>query len=59
MVHLPAPVMCHVSHVPYFNFLIFLQSDEASRRRVCYQRGLLRLVFNRPGLAGAVLQSPP
>ena len=34
------------------------QSGGASRWRVCYQRGLPRLV-NRPGVAGAVLQSPP
>ena len=33
------------------------QSGEATRWRVCYQQGLPRLV-NRPGVAGAVLQTP-
>ena len=36
-------VTCHVSHVIFFIF--FLQSGEAYRWRVCYQRGLPRLVF--------------
>ena len=45
-----------MSHVTFF-FLFFGQSGEAYRWRVCYQRGLPRLV-NRPGVAGAVLQSP-
>ena len=35
-------VRCHVSG--FFGF-IFGQSGEASRWRVCYQRGLPRLVF--------------
>ena len=40
-----AKVMCH-NFFSYFNFLfIFLQSGGASRWRVCYQRGLPRLVF--------------
>ena len=37
-------VMCHVSHVTFFLFL-FGQFGEAYRWRVCYQRGLPRLVF--------------
>ena len=37
-------VTCHVSHVNFFN-IIFLLSGEPSRWRVCYQRGLPRLVF--------------
>ena len=65
--------MCHMSHVTcHMSFVIchiffpFFsgQFDEAYRWRVCYQRGLPRLVFyweqsifNRPGVAGAVLQS--
>ena len=36
-------VTCHVSHVIFF-CLFFGQSGEAYRWRVCYQRGLLRLV---------------
>ena len=39
-------VTCHVSHVFIFLFLIFLgQSGEAYPWRVCYQRGLPRLVY--------------
>ena len=35
------------------------QSDGPSWWRVCYQQGLpRRLVFNRPSVAGAVLQTP-
>ena len=45
---------CH----QYLYIFFFLQSGEASRWRVCYQRGLPRLVINRPGVAGAVLQTP-
>ena len=48
----PPPVTCDVSHVPcrmsllfLFLFLFFLQSGGASRWRVCYQRGLPRLVL--------------
>ena len=37
-------VRCHMSYI----YIFFLQSDWASRWRVCYQRGLPRLVFNRP-----------
>ena len=71
----------HVSHVTchIHLFFSFLQAGEASQWRVCYQRGLPRLVFipillvrqleydalksvpfqvlNRPGVAGAVLQT--
>ena len=50
-------VTCHVSHVTYhmsrvtckmpdFFIFIFLQSGEASQGRVCYQRGLPRLVLD-------------
>ena len=40
-------IMCHVSRV----FLcVFLQSGGASRWRVCYQRGLPRLVSETSGL---------
>ena len=42
IVHPPKRVTCHVSHVTFF--LFFLQSGEAYRWRVCYQRGLPRLV---------------
>ena len=42
-------VMCHVSHVTYINifiyFIFFGQRGEAYRWRVCYQRGLPRLVL--------------
>ena len=41
-------VMCHISRVTchmYFIFILFFgQSGEAYRWRVCYQRGLPRLV---------------
>ena len=42
-------VTCHVSHVMchmnfFFNFFFFLRSGEATRWRVCYQRGLPRLI---------------
>ena len=45
-------VTCHVSHVTchmyFFYFLFFFgQSGEASQGRVCYQRGLPRLVLNQ------------
>ena len=40
-------VTCHVSGVTcHFFLFLFLQSGGASWWRVCYQRGLLRLVFN-------------
>ena len=40
-------VRCHMSGVTFqFFFGVFLQSGENSRWRVCYQRGLPRLVFN-------------
>ena len=45
-------VRCH----NIFLFFIYFFSWEASRWRVCYQRGLPHLV-NRPGVAGAVLQN--
>ena len=40
-------VTCHVSHVTchFFSPFFFGQSGEAYRWRVCYQRGLPRLVF--------------
>ena len=43
-VHLPPPITCQVSGVrcPF----VFLQSGGASRWRVCYKRGLSRLVFS-------------
>ena len=53
MCHL-SPVMCHLSHVQKkfsnFNtkkkhFIKIGQKDGASRWRVCYQRGLPRLVY--------------
>ena len=37
-------VTCHVSRVTIFFFIFFLQSGEAYLWRVCYQRGLPRLV---------------
>ena len=40
-------VTCHMSRVTCHNFLFFFgKSGEAYRWRVCYQRGLPRLVFN-------------
>ena len=63
--------MCHVSHVTCYasqvkkkiqHFLSLKKIGQyggPSWCRVCYQWGLPRLVFNRPGVAGAVLQSPP
>ena len=45
--------MCH-----FFSSSSFLQSGGTSQWRVCYQRGLPRLVFKRPGVAWAVLQTP-
>ena len=38
-----SPVTCHLSHVTCHKKIG--QSGEASRWRVCYQRGLPRLVF--------------
>ena len=38
-------VMCHMSHVTIFSSSFFGQRGEAYRWRVCYQRGLPRLVF--------------
>ena len=53
--------MCHMSRVTchmsqFFFYFFFGQSGEAYRWRVCYQRGLPRLVFmiNRPSVAGAL-----
>ena len=42
------------THVTFYFLFFFGLSGEASQGRVCYQRGLPRLV-NRPGEAGAVL----
>ena len=39
----PSHVMCHI----FIYLFIFGQSGEASQGRVCYQRGLPRLVFKR------------
>ena len=43
-----SPVTCNLSHVTCHIFLLLfsLQSGEASQGRVCYQRGLPRLVFH-------------
>ena len=38
-------VTCHMSRVTFFFIIIFWQSGEAYRWRVCYQPGLPRLVF--------------
>ena len=38
--------MCHVSHVTIFFLSFFGQSGEGHWWRVCYQRGLPRLVFS-------------
>ena len=40
-------VMCHMSHVKYHRWYLFLffQRGEANQWRVCYQRGLTRLVL--------------
>ena len=48
-------VTCHMSHImchmSYFFFIFFFgQSGEAYQWRVCYQRGLPRLVFHTCGL---------
>ena len=44
--------MCHISHVmcqvSYVMCHFFVQSGGASRGRVCYQRGLPRVVFGVP-----------
>ena len=45
-------VTCHVSHFTIFFLFFFGQSGEAFRSRVCYQRGLPRLVYRN------VLKSP-
>ena len=45
-------VTCHISHVECIFFS--LQSCEFSQWRVCYQRGIPRLVFNRPHVAWVV-----
>ena len=37
-------VTCHVSHITIIIIFFFAQSGEAYRWRVCYQRGLPRLV---------------
>ena len=47
-------VMCHMSHVIFF---FFRQSGEAYRWRVCYQRGLPRLVTQGIPIAGKVIHS--
>ena len=45
-----SPVTCHMSrvtcHVSHATFFLLLQSCEAYWWRVCYQRGLPRLVFS-------------
>ena len=38
-------VTCHMSRVTFFIFYFFGQCGEAYRWRVCYQRGVPRLVF--------------
>ena len=38
-----------MSHVTFFLLLLFGQSGEAYQLRVCYQRGLLRLVLETLG----------
>ena len=48
-----SPVTCHLSPVTFFLFIFFLslkkigQRGGASRGRVCYQRGLPRLVYEQ------------
>ena len=47
-VHLIPPVTCHMSHGTchlFFSLSFFRHSGEASQCRVCYQRGLPRLVW--------------
>ena len=44
-----SPVTCHMSHV-FFSFIFFGKSSEASQGRVCYQRGLPRLVSTNSAL---------
>ena len=57
-------VMCHMSHVtfhmsnvvffiPFYSF--FKPSGEASRWRICYQRGLTHLVLTYPNMTENVL----
>ena len=43
-------VTCHLSHVIFFIIIFFWQSGGSSRRRVCYQRGLPRLVIIQASL---------
>ena len=61
--HNVSHVMCHLSCVTckkkkYYPSEKNGQNGGISQWRVCYQQGLPRLV-NRPGVAGAVLHSPP
>ena len=56
--HVPY-VICHVSHITCpFLFFLFGQGGWASYWRVCYQWSLPCLVIKRPGVAGAVPQTP-
>ena len=68
ILHHVSHVMCHVSYVMSYVSRVtchmsglmsrfFLQIIGASRLRVCYQLGLPYLVFNRPGVGEAVLQT--
>ena len=48
-------VTCHMSHI----YIFFLQSGEISRWRLCYQRGLPRLVSSRKGFPKSLGFAPP
>ena len=54
-------VTCHMSQFFFlfylFIYLFFGQSGEASRWRVCYQRGLPRLVFSNMDLCARMTKS--
>ena len=46
-----SPVTCHMSRVRFYFFWGGGQSGEASQGRVCYQRGLPRLVYYTSSLS--------
>ena len=52
-------VTCQLSRVTFFFCFFFGQSSAAYWGRVCYQRGLPRLVFTNSAIwAGLVIESP-
>ena len=52
-------VTCHMSQFKFFYLIFFFgQSGEAQRWRVCYQRGLPRLVFQLISNKGVYRTAP-